>query len=74
VGDSALEVGSWGQLAPPRNPSALADAIRRQLTRLAADRDAIAAGCRKHILEHFSSDMVVSNTEALMLSLCASER
>jgi glycosyltransferase involved in cell wall biosynthesis len=74
VGDSALEVGSWGQLAPPRNPAALADAIRRQLTRLAKEGDAIADGCRKHILEHFSTDMVVSNTEALMLSLCAPTR
>jgi len=69
VGDSALTVAGWGQLAPVRNPAALAEAIRCQLARLASDGDAIAAGCRQHILENFSTDALVSNTEALMLSL-----
>jgi glycosyltransferase involved in cell wall biosynthesis len=70
VGDSALELGTWGQLAPPRDPAALADAVGRQLERLDEDRETIAAGCRKHILENYSIEMVVSNTEALMFSVC----
>lgn len=71
VGDSALELGPWGELAPPKDPSALGEAITRQLKRLDTDGGTIAAGCRRHILENFSIDMVVEKTETLMLSLCA---
>ncbi len=71
VGDSALELGPWGELAPANDPPALAEAIIRQLKRIEMDRGTIAAGCRRHILENFSIEMVVVETEALMLSLCA---
>jgi len=37
---------------------------------VAADRDAIAAGCRQRVLENVSVDIVVSKTAALMRSLC----
>jgi glycosyltransferase involved in cell wall biosynthesis len=73
VGDSALELGPWGELVPPKDPSALAHAIIRQLKRLETDHERIAAGCRRHIQENFSIDMVVAETEALMLSLCVTE-
>ena len=71
VGDSALSVGSWGLLAPPGDSAALADAIVRQLARLERDREKISAGCRQHIQEHFSIEMVVTETEALMASVSA---
>ncbi len=74
VGDSTLELGPWGALAPPRDSAALADAIKRQLQRLDKDRESIAAGCRQHILENYSIEMVVSKTEALMFSVCPNRR
>lgn len=69
VGDSALTAAEWGEVVPPRSPAALATAIRRQLARLGSDGEAIAAGCRRHIIENFSAELLVSKTEALMYSL-----
>lgn len=74
AGDNHLAVGPWGQVTPPSNPVALAEAIKRQLARLASDGVAIAAGCRQHILECFSIDALVANTEALILSAPARSR
>jgi glycosyltransferase involved in cell wall biosynthesis len=69
AGDNGLAVGEWGQVTPPHNPEALADAIRRQLTRLAIDSESIAAGCRRHAHENFSIEAFAAKTEALMLSV-----
>jgi glycosyltransferase involved in cell wall biosynthesis len=74
AGDNGSAIGAWGQLVPPRDPAALADAVKLQLQRLVADGDAIAAGCRRHILKNFSVETMVSNTEALMFSLSAPSR
>jgi len=71
AGDNGLAVGTWGQVVPPHDLTALADAIRRQLAWLAVDAEKIAAGCRRHILENFSTDSLASNTEALMYSVLA---
>ena len=72
AGDNGLAVGPWGQVVPPHDLNALADAIKRQLARLAVDAEKIAAGCRRHIVENFSTDSLASNTEALMYSVFAS--
>jgi glycosyltransferase involved in cell wall biosynthesis len=69
AGDNWLAVGSWGEVAPPRDPAALADAVKRQLARLGVDHDGVAAGCRQHIRDNFSIQALVAKTEALMLSL-----
>ena len=71
AGDNGLAVGTWGQVVPPHDLAALADAIKRHLARLAVDAEKIAAGCRRHILENFSTDSLASNTEALMYSVFA---
>jgi glycosyltransferase involved in cell wall biosynthesis len=71
AGDNWLAIGSWGEVAPPRDSTALADAVRRQLARLAVDHDGIAAGCRQHIRDNFSIEALVAKTEALMLSVQA---
>jgi glycosyltransferase involved in cell wall biosynthesis len=69
AGDNGVAVGDWGQVTPPGNPEALAYAIKRQLARLAADGESIAAGCRKHIFEYFSIQAFVAKTELLMFSV-----
>lgn len=71
AGDNWLAIGSWGEVAPRRDSTALADAVRRQLARLAIDHDRIAAGCRQHIRDNFSIEALVVKTEALMLSVQA---
>jgi glycosyltransferase involved in cell wall biosynthesis len=71
AGDNWLAIGSWGEVAPRRDSTALADAVRRQLARLAIDHDRIAAGCRQHISDNFSIEALVVKTEALMLSVQA---
>ncbi len=72
AGDNGLAVGPWGEVVPPHDPAALAEAIKRQLARLSIDAEKIAAGCRRHIIENFSTESLASNTEALMLSVFAS--
>ena len=69
AGDNGLAVGTWGQVVPPHNSAALADAIKRQLARLALDAEEIAARCRQHIIQNFSTDSLASNTEALIYSV-----
>jgi hypothetical protein len=69
AGDNWLAIG----VAKSRrgDSTALADAVRRQLARLAIDHDRIAAGCRQHIRDNFSIEALVVKTEALMLSVQA---
>jgi glycosyltransferase involved in cell wall biosynthesis len=74
AGDNALAIGKWGQVAPPHDPAGLADAIRRQLARLASEGETIAAGCRQHIVENFSIEAFVAKTESLMLSVAGDGR
>lgn len=74
AGDNGPAVGKWGQVTPPHNPQALAETIRRQLARLAADGESIAAGCRQHIVENFSIEAFAANTEALMFSVAGDRR
>lgn len=68
AGDNGAAVGVWGQVVPPRNAAALAEGVKRQLARLMADPEVIAAGCRRHILDNFSVDQFVAKTEALLIS------
>jgi glycosyltransferase involved in cell wall biosynthesis len=64
VGDSALIVGDTGEVAPPRDPAALAAAWERALE---DPRPRPRADCRARIATQFSVARLVAETEAAIL-------
>lgn len=69
VGDAAIILGAWGEIVPPRDPSALAAAVGRYLHAPAGDRLAQAAAARRRIEERFSTKILVESTEHLLMPL-----
>jgi glycosyltransferase involved in cell wall biosynthesis len=65
VGDSGLVIGSFGALVPPKDPMALKDAMKRVL-----DHRPPPDEVRRRIVEHFSLDTLVQDTERELLKLC----
>ena len=63
VGDSALLVGEAGLVVPPRDPDALAAALREAAGRLGSGAGAAA---RQRIVANFSLDAMVERTLALL--------
>lgn len=72
VGDSALIVGDAGEVVPPRQPPALADACRRILALEDADRAQLSTAARRRIIERFDLDAVTRRYEQLYLELTTS--
>ncbi len=69
----AVRDGETGLLVPPRQPAALAEA----LTRLLGDpalRESMGAAGRRRVAEHFSTERMVKETEALYDALAAGTR
>ena len=58
-------VGETGWLAPPGDPDALAEAIRRALALSPDARRAIAARATAHIAENFSKEAMSAKTLAV---------
>jgi glycosyltransferase involved in cell wall biosynthesis len=68
VGDAAAIVGELGWCVPPRDPVALADAVRLAIRALAGQEGAaLRAACRARIVEHFTSERMVSAFEGAWL-------
>jgi glycosyltransferase involved in cell wall biosynthesis len=65
VGDSALIVGNTGRVVPPRDPSALAAALRDILTLSRGERRALGEQARVRVAEHYSIDAVTARYSAL---------
>lgn len=65
VGDSAWLVGSIGEVVPPRDPVALVNALRKLLDR----RPHTPAQIRRRIVEQFSVEKLVADTEHALLAL-----
>lgn len=65
VGDSGLVIGSFGALVPPKDPVALHNGMERVL-----DHRPAAGEVRRRIVEHFSLDRLVQDTEHELLALC----
>lgn len=65
VGDSARIVGEVGEVAPPRDPKALAGALTRMLSRVDEDRE-IGRQARVRILSEFTVKHMVTRTESIL--------
>lgn len=65
VGDSARIVGAAGEVVPPRDPDALADALARMLNRIERVPD-IGRQARARIANEFSVERMVSRTEQVL--------
>lgn len=65
VGDTALLLGPFGELVPPRHPHALAGACRRLLNLSPEERVQRGAMARKRVQSSFSLDAVVREYEQI---------
>lgn len=68
VGDSRRIIGDSGEIVPIRQPEALAAAWARLKQRMAQDTQ-VGAFARARIVENFSVDAMVENTESLLLNV-----
>ena len=66
VGDAVWIVGDLGVFVPPQNPEALQLALNQSLRKLPLDR-ASSAEIRAHIVDRFSVEQLVLNTQAALL-------
>ena len=69
VGDNKRAIGDCGQVVPLGEAGALAEAIARQLDRVARDGATLAAQCRRRILDDYTLDTMVAATEAILREL-----
>ena len=69
VGDSARIVGTAGRVVPPRDPAALAGAIRSLFDEPKANRAALGAEAHRRIVNHFSVANATDAHGALYASL-----
>jgi glycosyltransferase involved in cell wall biosynthesis len=65
VGDSAWVVGGMGEVVPPKDSVALADAIQRLLNQKTYD----PAQIRRRIVNELSANSLVTNTEHVLSAL-----
>lgn len=70
VGDSAWLVGDMGEVVPPKNSPALANAIQRMLDQKSHEPTRI----RQRVESHFSVVSLVTNTEHVLNELLSSSR
>lgn len=69
VGDAALIVGQTGIAVPPRNPAALAAALRNMVDLGREGRNQLGMAARERIKENFSLPLVVKQYESLFEEL-----
>jgi glycosyltransferase involved in cell wall biosynthesis len=74
VGDNALLVGDTGVSVPPRQPEALAQAIRQLISSGPARRQQLGQSARRRIQDHFSLASVVSRYEDVFNECLGAER
>jgi len=70
VGDSAWLMGNLGEVVPPRDPIALAKAMGKVLDQKPQN----GAQIRRHIVEQFSVEKLVADTEQALLKLLDSTK
>jgi len=69
VGDCARIVGATGEVVEPGSPAALAEGWQRMLQRLAVEGDGLRALTRSRIVDHFSKERSVAETDARLRAL-----
>jgi glycosyltransferase involved in cell wall biosynthesis len=65
VGDCALLVGDTGRVVPPRDPQALANALRELIDMGADQRTALGQTARQRVETHFSIPKITAQYEGL---------
>jgi glycosyltransferase involved in cell wall biosynthesis len=65
IGDSAWIVGSAGEVVPPRDAEALAEALGRLVALGGEGRRELGAAARARVIEHFEVDDIVGRYEGL---------
>jgi glycosyltransferase involved in cell wall biosynthesis len=73
VGDAALIVGETGLVVPPRNPAALATALRKMVDLGPESRSHLGMAARQRILEQFDLKQIVPRYETLFQELVRGE-
>ncbi len=71
VGDSALIVGPFGKVVPPRDPAALAQACLSLFALSPEERHRLGQAARGRIAQLFDLDVIVSRYERLYEELAA---
>jgi glycosyltransferase involved in cell wall biosynthesis len=71
VGDAALIVGQTGIVVPPRNPAALAAALRKMVDLGREGRNQLGIAARQRIMEQFNLPQIVTRYESLFQELAS---
>lgn len=74
VGDSAIIIGDTGAVAPPGDPTALAEALLRLLRLSPERRKELGAAARKRVGELYALGAVRKQYDDLIASVCAAGR
>ena len=73
VGDAALIVGQTGIVVPPRNPAALAEALRQIVGLGREGRSQLGMAARQRIMKQFNLPQIVERYESLFQELACGE-
>jgi glycosyltransferase involved in cell wall biosynthesis len=69
VGDSGVVIDGCGEVVAPRDPALLAEAWLRLRARLAREGEALRQAARARIVDHYSVEGMVRQSEAALLAL-----
>ena len=69
VGDAAQIVGQTGLVVPPRNPAALAAALRKMVDLGREGRNQLGRAARQRITEQFDLPQIVARYESFFQEL-----
>ena len=69
VGDTAAVIGDSGEIVPPGDSHALADALARMIARLRAEPEAVRAAARARIVERYDRVRLIDRTEQVLTAL-----
>ena len=69
VGDASLIIGSTGNVVPPQNPNALANAMELMIEKIERDRKGVEKIVADRIQNKFPNDLMVNQTLSLFASV-----
>ena len=71
VGDTALVIGDYGEIVPPRRSDLLSAGWTGMRQRLAEDGESLHANVRTRIVLHYDVNTMVEKSEQVLSALCA---